>query len=124
MINPVGIFGPALGPDCSVYVEVVERLLNGKLPEIANLLRVRLGPAARRVPTRTASDWAIRLGALVSPRFATVVPDLGVARQASSAKARAVLGRRPRPIEETILDTAAGLAGLGLLRNTTRTADA
>lgn len=133
--DPVGIFGA----DCSVYVEVVERLLNGKLPaiprvtfgvvdvrdvadlhvramvepgaagerflaaagvmslpEIANLLRVRLGPAARRVPTRTASDWAIRLGALVSPRFATVVPDLGVARQASSAKAREVLGWRPR----------------------------
>ncbi|MBE1582704.1 hypothetical protein ACFPOI_60250 [Nonomuraea angiospora] len=167
VINPVGIFGPALGPDCSVYVEVVERLLNGKLPaiprvtvgvvdvrdvadlhlpamvepgaagerflaaagvmslpEIANLLRVRLGPAARRVPTRTASDWAIRLGALVSPRFATVVPDLGVARQASSAKAREVLGWRPRAIEKTILDTAADLAGLGLLRNTTRMADA
>jgi dihydroflavonol-4-reductase len=28
------------------------------LPEIANLPRVRLGPAARKVPTRTASDWA------------------------------------------------------------------
>ncbi|WP_432991176.1 hypothetical protein [Dactylosporangium sp. CA-233914] len=45
------------------------------------------------------------------------VPDLGVARRASSAKAGEVLGRRPRPIEETILDTAASLAGLGLLRD-------
>lgn len=87
------------------------------LPEIANLLQVRLGPAARKVPTLTAPDWAIRLGARVSPRFATVVPDLGVARRASSAEAREVLGWRPRPIEETILDTAAGLAGLGLLRD-------
>ncbi|WP_432825160.1 hypothetical protein [Dactylosporangium sp. CA-092794] len=87
------------------------------LPEIADLLRVWLGPAARKVPTRTASDWAIRLGARVSPRFATVVPDLGVARRASSAKAREVLGWRPRPIEETILDAAASLAGLGLLRD-------
>ncbi|MEV4138909.1 hypothetical protein AB0J72_42935 [Dactylosporangium sp. NPDC049742] len=84
------------------------------LPEIANLLRVRLGPEARKVPTRTASDWAIRLGARVSPRFATVVPGLGVARRASSVK---VLGWRPRPIEETIPDTAASLAGPGLLRD-------
>jgi len=53
----------------------------------------------------------------VSPRFATVVPDLGMARRASSAKAREVLGWRPRPIEETILDTAASLAGLGLPRD-------
>ncbi|MDT3445847.1 aldehyde reductase [Pseudofrankia sp. BMG5.37] len=167
VINPVGIFGPPLGPDCSVYVEVVERLMNGKLPaipqltvgvvdvrdvadlhvramavpaatgerflatagvmslpEIASLLRTRLGPAAHRVPTRTAPDWAIRLGARVNPRFATIVPDLGAVREASSAKARDVLGWRPRPIEETIMDTAAGLADLDLLRDTTRTAAA
>ena len=160
VLNPVGILGPALGPDLSVYVQVVEQLLNGRLPalprlnwgvvdvrdvadlhvravvepaaagqrfvatagtttlpRIAELLRARLGPAARRVPARTVPDWAVRLSARVSPRFATVVPDLGVVREASSAKALRVLGWRPRPIEETILDTAAGLARLGLLRN-------
>lgn len=160
VINPVGILGPALGPDLSVYVAVIQQLLNGglpalprlnwgvvdvrdvadlhvralvapgaagerflatagttTLPAIAGLLRARLGPAAHRVPTRTVPDWAVRLSARVSPRFATVVPDLGVTREASSAKARDVLGWRPRPIEETILDTAAGLAELGLLRD-------
>ena len=159
VINPVGILGPALSPDLSVYVEVIKQLLNGELPvlprlnwgvvdvrdvadlhlralvdpaaagerflasagtislpQIASLLRGRLGPAASRVPTRTAPDWAVRLGARVSPRFATVVPDLGVVREASSAKAREVLGWEPRPIEGTILDTASSLADLGLLR--------
>jgi len=160
VINPVGILGPVLGPDLSVYVEVVQQLLNGKLPAlprlnwgvvdvrdvadlhvramvepaaagerflatagttslpwIASLLRERLGPAAHRVPTRTVPDWAVRLSARVSPRFATVVPDLGVTREASSEKARKLLGWQPRPIEETILDTANSLAGLSLLRD-------
>jgi dihydroflavonol-4-reductase len=160
VINPVGILGPVLGPDLSVYVQVIEQLLNGKLPalpqlnwgvvdvrdvadlhvramadpaaagerflatagtvslpRIAGLLRARLGPAAHRVPSRTVPDWAVRLSARVSPRFATVVPDLGVVREASSAKARDALGWRPRPIEETVLDTAASLAELGLLRD-------
>jgi dihydroflavonol-4-reductase len=160
VINPVGILGPALGPDLSVYVEVIQQVLNGQLPalprlnwgvvdvrdvadlharamtdpaaagerflatagttslpQIAGLLRARLGPAAHRVPSRTMPDWAIRLSARVSPRFATVVPDLGVARPASSQKARDLLGWKPRTIEETVLDTAASLAGLGLLRD-------
>ncbi|MBB2940913.1 dihydroflavonol-4-reductase [Actinoplanes lutulentus] len=158
VINPVGILGPVLGPDLSVYVEVIEQLLNGKLPllprlnwgvvdvrdvadlhvramvepaaagerfvatagttslpRIAGLLRERLGPAAARVPSRTLPDWGVRLSARLSPRFATVVPDLGVVREASSAKARDVLGWKPRPIEETVLDTATSLAALGLL---------
>jgi dihydroflavonol-4-reductase len=165
VINPVGILGPALGPDLSVYVEVIRQLLNGELPvvprlnwgvvdvrdvadlhvralvepaaagqrflatagttslpQVASLLRGRLGQAASRVPTRTAPDWAVRLGARLSSRFATVVPDLGVVREASSAKARELLGWRPRSIEETILDTANSLADLGLLRGTVRTA--
>jgi dihydroflavonol-4-reductase len=92
------------------------------LPQVASLLRERLGPAARRVPTRTVPDWAVRLSAHVSPRFATVVPDLGVTREASSAKARELLGWRPRPIEETIVDTATSLADLGLLGDADRPA--
>ncbi|WP_326559761.1 SDR family oxidoreductase [Micromonospora sp. NBC_01796] len=167
VINPVGILGPALGPDLSVYVEVIEQLLNGKLPllprlnwgvvdvrdvadlhvramvepaaagqrfvatagttslpRIASLLRARLGPAAGRVPARTVPDWAVRLSARMSPRFATVVPDLGVVREASSAKAREALGWQPRPIDDTILDTVSSLAGLGLLSDTTRRAAA
>lgn len=94
------------------------------LPRIASLLRARLGPAAGRVPARTVPDWAVRLSARMSPRFATVVPDLGVVREASSAKAREALGWQPRPIDDTILDTVSSLAGLGLLSDTTRRAAA
>src|SRR5262245_56376828 len=58
VINPVGIFGPALGPDCSVHVEVVERLLNGKLPAIS---RVTFGV----VDVRDVADLHVR--AMVEP---------------------------------------------------------
>ncbi len=37
VINPVGILGPPLGPDLSVNVEVVEQLLDGKLPALPRL---------------------------------------------------------------------------------------
>jgi dihydroflavonol-4-reductase len=92
-----------------------ERFLAGtgmmSLPDIAALLRSRLGDAARRVPTRTLPDWTVRLAGRFSSRAALVLPELGVVREASSDKARRVLGWRPRPAEETVLDMAASLIG-------------
>ncbi len=32
MVNPVGVFGPALGPDYSTSILIVERMMNGALP--------------------------------------------------------------------------------------------
>ncbi|MDR7274862.1 NAD-dependent epimerase/dehydratase family protein [Catenuloplanes atrovinosus] len=85
--------------------------------DIAALLRARLGPAARRVPARTVPDLAVRLAARVSPRLAMIAPDVGVVRPATADKARAVLGWAARPLEETVLDTAASLSRLGRLRS-------
>jgi nucleoside-diphosphate-sugar epimerase len=81
--------------------------------EIAQVLRHRLGEKARRVPTRQLPNWLVRLGALLDPTVRQIVPELGKRKNASSAKARGMLGWRPRAREEAIVATAESLLRLG-----------
>jgi nucleoside-diphosphate-sugar epimerase len=37
VVNPVGVFGPALAPDTSTSILIVQRLMNGDLPGMPNL---------------------------------------------------------------------------------------
>jgi nucleoside-diphosphate-sugar epimerase len=76
--------------------------------DIARILRDRLPDRAARVPTRTMPDLAVRLLARVNPQLAMVRSELGRERLVDNGKARA-LGWRPRPTEETIVDTALAL---------------
>ncbi|MFI5933890.1 SDR family oxidoreductase [Actinoplanes sp. NPDC051494] len=158
-VNPVAVFGPALGPDYSLYIDLIRDLLDGKLPvlprlrfnvvdvrdvadlhvramtdpaaagerflavagemtlpQIAGVLRERLGEQARRVPTRTVPDWLVRVAARFSGRIAQSASSLDVVRKGTSEKAGRVLGWQPRPVADTIADTATSLSGLGLLR--------
>ena len=62
------------------------------MQEIAQVLKARLGEAARRVPTRTLPNWLVRLVGLFDPAVATIVPELGKVKNATSEKARRVLG--------------------------------
>jgi nucleoside-diphosphate-sugar epimerase len=160
VVNPVGVFGPVLGPDYSASIHIVQRMLDGALPgsprlsfgivdvrdladlhlramthlaakgqrflavagdfmtmqEIAQLLKERMGDAAARVPTRVLPDWLLRLIALVDPLVQQIVPELGKVQNATSAKARRVLGWRPRSNEDSIVATAESLIRLGLVR--------
>ena len=160
VVNPVGVFGPALAADFSTSIEIIRRMLDGELPglpritfgvvdvrdvadlhlkamthpeaagerflavagdflsmrEIALVLRQRLGDAARRVPTRELPDWLLRAVALLDKSVAQIVPELGKPKNATSAKARRVLGWTPRPADEAIVATAESLARLGLLK--------
>ena len=152
VVNPAAVFGPALGPDLSLWANLLERMLSGSLrslpkmtlsvvdvrdvadlhvramtdpaaagerflaaagtltlARIAELLRAELGEAAGRVPTRSTPDWVLRLAARFDDRAALVVSELGVVREASGEKARTVLGWKPRPPEEAVLDTARSL---------------
>jgi dihydroflavonol-4-reductase len=84
--------------------------------DVARLLRRRMGAAAARVPTRVLPDWLMRLAALRNPRLRGMVPLLGVNLNATSAKARRLLGWTPRPAEEAVVATAESLVRLGLLR--------
>lgn len=154
VINPVGVFGPTLGPQPNLWADLIAKLLDGRqrmlprmyvnvvdvrdvadlhvramtdpaaagerflasvggmsLPQLAALLRDRLGDAAAKVSTRALPDWAVRVTARFSPRAAFVVPELGVIREASADKARQLLGWRPRPAEEAVLAMATSLIG-------------
>jgi nucleoside-diphosphate-sugar epimerase len=87
--------------------------------EVAALLRARLGDVARRVPTRTAPNWLVRVLALVSPDAANNLPNLGLRRNATSAKAQRLLGWQPRSKEEAVMATAESLLKFGLVKGAT-----
>ncbi|WP_125610126.1 SDR family oxidoreductase [Specibacter cremeus] len=161
VVNPVGIFGPVLGPKLSSSVEIVQRLMSGKvpglpkvstgvvdvrdvadlhvlamtnpaaagerfiaaagesmsLPDMARVLRDRLGDAAARVPTRVLPDVLVRLAALFNKSLLQeVVPRLGRAKQISNDKARRVLGWTPRSNEDALVATGESLVRLGLVQ--------
>jgi nucleoside-diphosphate-sugar epimerase len=84
--------------------------------DIAQVLRQHLGAAARRVPTRQLPNWLVRLAALRDPTVKQIIPELGRPKNATSAKARRILGWTPRSNEEAIIATAESLLRLGLLK--------
>ncbi|MFF0491407.1 NAD-dependent epimerase/dehydratase family protein [Nocardia sp. NPDC004068] len=153
VINPVGIFGPVLGPRFSTTIPLILKLLDGTapallpltfavvdvrdvadlhlramthpaaagerfiaaagdviaMPDIAALLRDRLGPDADRVPTKQLPLWMVKAAAKMVPGMAELGPNLGRVRRASNVKARETLGWTPRSTEDTLLDTARSL---------------
>jgi nucleoside-diphosphate-sugar epimerase len=161
VVNPVGVFGPVLGPDTSTSITIVQRLMNGAMPgvpkmrfgvvdvrdvadlhlramtdprakgerflavagdfmwfrEIAETLKARTGALGRRVPTRELPNWLVRVAAtLLDPALKQIVPELGKSRNATSAKAKRLLGWSPHSREDALAATAESLARLGLLK--------
>jgi nucleoside-diphosphate-sugar epimerase len=157
-VNPALVLGPVLSGDYSESVQVVERLLSGRIPglprlgfnfvdardvadlhiramtapeaagqrfiaagqfawmaDIAALLRARLGAQAAKVPTGKVPDFVLRLAALFDRDLQAVTPSLGRRHDFSSAKAQTLLGWRPRPLEETVLDCARSLIANGVV---------
>ena len=87
-----------------------------KVIDIARLLRRELGEAARRVPTRRLPDWLVRLAARFDPLLRTAVSELGAERHTDAGHARRLLGWVPRPVEQTLVDTARSLIAQRLVR--------
>jgi dihydroflavonol-4-reductase len=87
------------------------------LADIARVLKACTGPLGRRVATRQLPDWLVRIVALFNPAAREILPELGRTKQATSAKARRLLGWSPRSNEEAILATAESLARLELLKH-------
>lgn len=154
-INAVVIIGPVLGARNPSSIELVRRLVLGRLPglphysfglvdvrDVADLqLRAMLHPEAAgerylavagptlsvaqmagilrsagyRTPTRVVPNWLVRAAAVFVPALRELVPYLGVVRQASSAKAIGTLGWSPRPVADSLVDTARSLQKLGKL---------
>lgn len=157
-INPALVLGPVLSSDFSESVQVVERLLSGRVPglprlgfnvvdvrdvadlhiramtdpkaagerfvaaanfawmgDLAAMMRAELGAGAAKVPTRKVPDFVIRLAGLFDKDLGSVTPNLGHKHDYSSAKAQTLLGWRPRPLKDTVLDTARSLIAHGLV---------
>jgi nucleoside-diphosphate-sugar epimerase len=79
------------------------------MPEVAAVLRDRLGEAAAKVPTRTAPNLVVRGMAIFDPSIRSILGQLGTKTELSSEKARTRLGWSPRSAEDTIVDTAQSL---------------
>ncbi len=79
------------------------------LPEVAAILRERLGAVAKNVPTRVAPNLLIRAMALFDASIRSIVGDLGKQAWYSSEKARTTLGWATRPVEDSIEDCARSL---------------
>jgi dihydroflavonol-4-reductase len=83
--------------------------------DIAKILRTRLGKSARRVPRFQLPDWMVRVAAKRDPSVRQVLPLLGKIRNATSEKARRVLGWSPRSNEDALVSTAESLIRFGFL---------
>jgi dihydroflavonol-4-reductase len=79
------------------------------MPDVAVILRERLGAAARKVPKRVAPNLMIRAMALFDGGARSVIGDLGKRTWFSSEKARSTLGWTTRPVEDSIEDCARSL---------------
>jgi nucleoside-diphosphate-sugar epimerase len=78
--------------------------------EIAKLLRAELGSQARRVPRFEAPNLLVRLIGRFDASVRSIVPLLGLRTDYSADRARELLGWRPRPVDETVIDCGRSLA--------------
>ncbi len=85
------------------------------LAEVAAVLRRELGEEASKVPSRKVPDLLVRAMALFDPAVRSVVNQLGKQLSYSSEKAKEKLGFSPRPVEQTIVETARRTLELGLI---------
>ncbi|GAA5010430.1 aldehyde reductase [Pseudoluteimonas lycopersici] len=83
--------------------------------DMALALKQRLGAAAKRVPTRQLPNWLVKLAALRDPAVRQIVPELGKAKNATSAKAQRLLGWSPRRNGDALVATAESLLRLRLV---------
>lgn len=166
VVNPVGVFGPVLGPDYSTSILLVQRLMDGAMPgvprlyfgavdvrdvawmhiecmtnpaaksqrflavagdfmsikEIAHILKRRMGPAAKRVPTMQIPDFMVRMAAKRDAAIGSILPELGKRKNGTNEKARRLLGWKPISNEDCIVATAESLVKLGLLKDSQKKA--
>ena len=90
--------------------------------EIAQVLKERMGPAARRVKLRELPNWLVKLVSMRDPAVKQIVPELGKRRNGTNAKAKKLLGWNPRSREDSLVATAESLVELGLLKDTAKSA--
>ena len=91
---------------------------NGHLPMtgIAAMLKEEYGPRGYKVATRPLPAWIMRAAAHFSGEAKLAVDMLGVKHEVTAEKAVRELGWTPRPLRESVLDTAESLISAGIVR--------
>ena len=84
------------------------------MKEIAEVLRDRLGDDAAKVPTRVAPNILIRAVGIFDSSVRSFTGDLGKRSEFSNQRARD-LGWKPRPVGDSIVDTARSLREHGIV---------
>lgn len=85
------------------------------MSEVAEVLRDRMGTRASKVPTRVAPDLLVRAMALFDGGIRSFVSSLGKRTEYDTTKAQDLLGWSPRPIEDSIVETAESLIAHGVV---------
>lgn len=83
--------------------------------DLARMLKRRLGNRAAKVPTRESPNWIVRLMALRDPTVRMMAAQLGKVMDASSEKAERLLDWQPRPVEDSLVETAESLLRFDLV---------
>jgi nucleoside-diphosphate-sugar epimerase len=86
------------------------------MTDVAEVLRERLGSAASKVPTRVAPDLLVRAMSLFDGGIRSFTSSLGKRTDYDTSKARERLGWSPRPIADTIAESAESLIERGVVR--------
>lgn len=94
------------------YLAVSENL---PMKKIAQIFKQSLPEIGHRVKTGTIPNWVLRLIARFSANVAVFIGLLDRKFRYTSNKAQTELGWQPRPVKETLVDSANRMAKLGLL---------
>jgi nucleoside-diphosphate-sugar epimerase len=97
---------------CERFIAVNEFMW---MSEVAEILRTRLGPRASKVPTRVAPDFVVKTMALFDGGIRSFKSSIGKRTDYATTKARDQLGWSPRPVEDSIVDTAESLIEHGVV---------
>lgn len=76
------------------------------MPQMARLLKDRLGEQGRKISTMTIPDFVIKVGARFNSTMAVMNTLIGMEHHYDTSKAQRLLGWDPRPIEDTVIDAA------------------
>jgi dihydroflavonol-4-reductase len=86
------------------------------MAEVAEILRERLGEAASKVPTRVAPDLLVRAMALFDGGIRSFKSSLGKRTDYDTTNARERLGWTPRPMADSIEESARSLIERGVVK--------
>jgi len=78
-------------------------------PGIAKILKADSNLPVDKVPSKVLPNWLVKVSSWFKPELRRIVPQLGVVKTLSNAKAKSVLNWSPRLKETTIKETAESL---------------